>query len=61
MRTKNFVVLLFCIICTSVYLCLFGSQRPTIENIVSQTHKQLNNLKSFKVILAVHFFIDIEL
>ncbi|CAB3387646.1 Hypothetical predicted protein [Cloeon dipterum] len=48
MRTKNFVVFLVCIICTSVYLCLFGSQRPTIENIVSQTHKQLNNLKSFK-------------
>ncbi|XP_059482802.1 uncharacterized protein LOC132200955 [Neocloeon triangulifer] len=55
MRTKNFVVLLVCIICTSVYLCLFGSQRPTIENIVSQTHKQLNNLKSFKENL-----IDIE-
>nr|CAD7204075.1 unnamed protein product [Timema douglasi] len=33
---------------TSVLLILVGNKRPTIESIVSETHKQLHNLKTFK-------------
>lgn len=48
MRTKTFVLFLSCIVITSVFLIAFGSQRPSIQTIVSETHKQLNNLKNFK-------------
>ncbi|XP_046389559.1 uncharacterized protein LOC124158480 [Ischnura elegans] len=48
MRTKNFVLFLICIVLCSVFLFLFGNQRPSIQTIVTETHKQLNNLKNFK-------------
>nr|CAD7406355.1 unnamed protein product [Timema poppensis] len=48
MRTKTFVLFLMCVIATSVLLILVGNKRPTIESIVSETHKQLHNLKTFK-------------
>nr|CAD7596667.1 unnamed protein product [Timema genevievae] len=48
MRTKTFVLFLMCVIATSVILILVGNKRPTIESIVSETHKQLHNLKTFK-------------
>nr|CAD7400246.1 unnamed protein product [Timema cristinae] len=49
MRTKTFVLFLMCVIATSVLLILVGNKRPTIESIVSETHKQLHNLKTFKL------------
>ncbi|CAG0899227.1 unnamed protein product [Darwinula stevensoni] len=48
MRTKTFILLLTCFVITSSILILFSNQRPTIQNIVSETHKQLNNLKTLK-------------
>ncbi|XP_063228177.1 uncharacterized protein LOC134534080 [Bacillus rossius redtenbacheri] len=48
MRTKSFFLFLIIVITTSVILILVGNQRPSIETIVSETHKQINNLKSFK-------------
>ncbi|KAG8222403.1 hypothetical protein J437_LFUL004862 [Ladona fulva] len=48
MRTKNFVLFLICIVGSSVFLCLVGNQRPSIQTIVTETHKQLSNLKNFK-------------
>ena len=52
MRTKTFILLLTCFVITSSILILFSNQRPTIQNIVSETHKQLNNLKTLKVRLS---------
>ncbi|KAK7866703.1 hypothetical protein R5R35_003242 [Gryllus longicercus] len=48
MRTKTFVLFLICVVATSVFLIVFGNQRPSIQSIVSETHKQLTNLKNFK-------------
>jgi len=50
MRTKSFVIFLIFVVATSVFLILVGNQRPSIQTIVTETHKQLNNLKNFKVI-----------
>lgn len=48
MRTKSFVIFLIFVVATSVFLILVGNQRPSIQTIVTETHKQLNNLKNFK-------------
>ncbi|XP_066998338.1 uncharacterized protein [Anabrus simplex] len=48
MRTKSFILFLVCVVVTTVFLIGFGNQRPSIETIVTETHKQLNNLKTFK-------------
>ncbi|XP_023706719.1 uncharacterized protein LOC111864022 [Cryptotermes secundus] len=48
MRTKNFVLFLICVVATSIFLILVGNQRPSIQTLVTETHKQLNNLKNFK-------------
>ncbi|KDR16172.1 uncharacterized protein LOC110832850 [Zootermopsis nevadensis] len=48
MRTKSFVLFLICVVATSIFLILVGNQRPSIQTIVTETHKQLNNLKNFK-------------
>lgn len=48
MRTKTFILFLICVVATSVFLIVFGNQRPSIQTIVTETHKQLTNLKNFK-------------
>jgi hypothetical protein len=49
MKTKSFIVLLVCIVGTSFLLIAFGNQRPTIQNIVQETNKQLSKLNLKKV------------
>lgn len=44
MRTKNFLIILCCVVLTSLFLILFspaGQQNDSFKNIVSQTHQQL--------------------
>lgn len=49
MRTKSYILGFTCIVITSVLLILFGDQRPAVQSILTETHKQLkNNIQTFK-------------
>lgn len=49
MRIKTFFIFLLCGIVVFFCLIFLGShQRPSIQTLVSETHKQLYNLKNFK-------------
>lgn len=45
MKSRNLLFLLACFIASSVFVYLLSDQRPTLHTIVTETHKQLNNLK----------------
>ncbi|XP_023236948.1 uncharacterized protein LOC111636028 [Centruroides sculpturatus] len=53
MKTKSFVGLLACIIATSIIVCLYGDPKPSIHEIVTETHRQLSQLKKLKVVAPV--------
>lgn len=53
MKTKSFVGLLACIIATSIIVCLYGDPKPSIHEIVTETHRQLSQLKKLKVVSPV--------
>jgi hypothetical protein len=55
MRAKNLIIFLIFVVATSIFLNLVGNQRPSIQTIVTETHKQLNNLKNFKVMQGGFF------
>ncbi|RWS32024.1 uncharacterized protein B4U80_11628 [Leptotrombidium deliense] len=42
MRIKGILLLMLCIFITSVFYCLVGDQKPSFENFVSETHRQLS-------------------
>lgn len=48
MKTKSLVLFLIFVGATSVFVCFFSNQRPTFQTIITETHKQLNNLKNLK-------------
>uniref|UniRef100_A0A2R5LM73 Putative conserved secreted protein n=1 Tax=Ornithodoros turicata TaxID=34597 RepID=A0A2R5LM73_9ACAR len=50
MKAKSFLLLAGCIVGTSIVVCLYGDPKPTLNGIVSETHRQLNNLKRLKVV-----------
>lgn len=48
MRTKNFVLILVCVVLTSFIFIILGpagQQNDSLKNIVTQTHQQLNKLQ----------------
>lgn len=50
MRSKSYLLGFICIVATSLLLILFGDQRPAVQSILTETHKQLkNNIQTFKV------------
>lgn len=54
MRAKSYLLGFICIVATSILLILFGDQRPAIQSLVTETHKQLkNNIQTFKDNLKV--------
>ncbi|KAH7958505.1 hypothetical protein HPB49_002097 [Dermacentor silvarum] len=50
MRAKSFLLLLACIVVTSTLICLYGDPKPALDGLVSETHRQLSNLKNLKVV-----------
>lgn len=59
MRTKSYLLGFICIVATSVLIILFGDQRPDIQSIVTETHKQLkNNIQTFKVRKKMEYILD---
>lgn len=48
MKTKSLALLLIFLVSSTVIMCLFSNQRPTIHSIITETHKQLSNLKNLK-------------
>ncbi|KAL3187106.1 hypothetical protein MRX96_026030 [Rhipicephalus microplus] len=50
MRAKSFLLLLACIVVTSTLICLYGDPKPALDGLVSETHRQLTNLKNLKVV-----------
>lgn len=57
MRYKSYLLGFICIVATSILFILFGDQRPAVQSILTETHKQLkNNIQTFKVSnLIIHF------
>uniref|UniRef100_A0A1B6C7U8 Uncharacterized protein n=1 Tax=Clastoptera arizonana TaxID=38151 RepID=A0A1B6C7U8_9HEMI len=54
MRTKSYLLGFICIVATTLLIIIFGDQRPDIQSIVTETHKQLkNNIQTFKENLKV--------
>jgi len=45
MRIKGILLLMLCIAFTTIFYCLLGDPKPTINNIVTETHRQLSHLK----------------
>ncbi len=45
MRLKGVLLLMSCICFTTIFYCLLGDPKPTINNIVTETHRQLSQLK----------------
>lgn len=48
MKAKNLIFILSCFVASSIFVYLLSDQQPTLHSIVSETHKQLNNLKNLK-------------
>lgn len=49
MRIKGPILLMICILVTSIFYCLIGDPKPSLQNIVSETHRQLSQpLKRLK-------------
>ncbi|KFM78916.1 hypothetical protein X975_07045, partial [Stegodyphus mimosarum] len=50
MKTKRFVLLLACVLCTTVVVLLYGdpSVQPSIQNLVTETHTRIAHWKSFQ-------------
>lgn len=46
MRAKSFLVLVACIVVTSVLICLYGDPKPALDGLVSETHRHFSNLKN---------------
>ncbi|RWS12444.1 uncharacterized protein B4U79_11706 [Dinothrombium tinctorium] len=44
MRIKGILLLLLCILITSVFYCLIGDQKPPFGTLVSETHRQISQL-----------------
>lgn len=54
MRTKNFLLILLCIVITSVLLIMIsptGQQNDSFNNIVTQTHQHLKDLQVWQKVL----------
>lgn len=54
--------MLFCFVAVFSFSILFimfqnSLSRPAIETLVTETHKQINNFKNFKVILSLENFV----
>lgn len=45
MRTKGLLLLLICIAGSSIVFIAFSNQRPSIQTLVTETHKQLRNFQ----------------
>ncbi|CAK9819972.1 hypothetical protein ANTQUA_LOCUS10389 [Anthophora quadrimaculata] len=45
MRTKGLLLLLICIAGSSIIFIAFSNQRPSIQTLVTETHKQLRNFQ----------------
>ncbi|XP_014242261.1 uncharacterized protein LOC106662581 [Cimex lectularius] len=49
MRAKTYLIGFICTVATTIVLLAFGDQRPKIQNLVSETHRQLkDNFKTIK-------------
>ncbi|GAB6019674.1 hypothetical protein CHUAL_001230 [Chamberlinius hualienensis] len=48
MKTRNLVFSLIFLVATGIIVYVLNDQQPSFQTIVSETHKQLNNLKSLK-------------
>lgn len=45
MRTRSLLLFLICIVGSSIVFIAFSSQRPSIQTLVTETHKQLRNFQ----------------
>ncbi|XP_066603427.1 uncharacterized protein [Prorops nasuta] len=45
MRTKGLLLFLICIVGSSILFIVFSNQRPSIQTLVTETHKQLKNFQ----------------
>ncbi|XP_023290116.1 uncharacterized protein LOC105700899 isoform X2 [Orussus abietinus] len=48
MRTKGLLLLLVCIVGSSIIFIAFSNPRPSIQTLVTETHKQLRNFQNLK-------------
>lgn len=53
MRIKGYLILMLCIVITSVFYCIIGDPKPSLQNIVSETNRQLSQpLKRLKDVVV---------
>lgn len=53
MRIKGPILLMICILVTSIFYCLIGDPKPSLQNIVSETNRQLAQpLKRLKEVVV---------
>ena len=49
LRSKNFLILVLFVLATSISIWLISIPTPNLRNIMSETHKQISNLKNINV------------
>lgn len=52
MRARSLLLFLICIVGSSIVFIVFSNQRPSIQTLVTETHKQL---RSFQVNLKENY------
>lgn len=60
MRTKNLLIILGCVVLTSLLVILFspaGQQNDSLQSIVSQTHQQLKEFHVSRISTVEYYFL----
>ena len=52
-RSKNFLILVLFVLATSISIWLISIPTPNLRNIMTETHKQITNLKNINV-MPIH-------
>lgn len=55
MRTKSLLLLLICIAGSSIVFIAFSNQRPSIQTLVTETHKQLRSFQVSRKVCTIYF------
>lgn len=48
MKSRTCFLIIICLVVATIFFLIFEDQRPTIQTLVTETNKQLDNIKNFK-------------
>lgn len=48
MKSRTCFLIIICLVVATIFFIIFEDQRPTIQTLVTETNKQIDNIKNFK-------------